>query len=340
MTSFRVRIEPSGHELLVDERETLLAAALRQNCVLPHSCRNGSCGSCKVRLLSGQVRYDHHAAPALSEQERAQGWALACRAQAASDLVIEVREVTATQGVVIKTLPCRVVRLARLAHDVMGIDLRIPQNERLHYLAGQYVDLLLRDGRRRSYSLANAPQDQEVLQLHVRHVPGGWFSGQVFAQMQEKDLLRFQGPFGTFFLRTDSTRPVLLMAGGTGFAPIKAIIEDVVGKGMSRPMHLYWGVRERRDLYMHDLAEEWAACLPGFRYTPVLSQGTFADTWDGRRGWVHEALLADYPDLASYEVYASGPPAMIAAARPAFERCGLPATCFFFDAFEPARDDD
>jgi CDP-4-dehydro-6-deoxyglucose reductase len=336
--SFKMRIEPSGHDLDIAVGETLLDAALRQGFVLPYSCRGGSCGTCKGRLLSGQVDYAGRDTPALSEQEKSQGLTLFCRAQPLSDVVIEAQEISAAKGIVIKTLPCRVVDMQRPAHDVMVLSLKLPQSERLAFLAGQHIDILLRDGLRRSYSLAHAPHDDEFLRIHVRHLPGGLFSGQVFARMQLKDLLRFQGPLGTFFVREESTRPIIFVAGGTGFAPIKAMIEHALYRGSQRPMHLYWGARARRDLYQDDLARAWAQTHTGLRYTPVLSESAPEDAWSGRTGWVHAAVLQDYPDLGAHAVYASGPPPMIEAIKQTFTRQGLPDNALYYDSFDYAHD--
>lgn len=335
--SFKVRIEPSGHDIEAEVGETLLDAALRQGFVLPYSCRGGSCGTCKGRLLSGQVDYAGHDTPALSEQEKSQGLALFCRAQPLSDLVIEAQEISAAKGIVIKTLPCRVVDMQRPAHDVMLLSLKLPQSERLAFLAGQHIDILLRDGLRRSYSLANAPHADEFLQLHVRHVPNGLFSGQVFTCMQAKDLMRFQGPLGTFFVREESQRPIIFVAGGTGFAPIKAMIEHALQRGSQRPMHLYWGVRARRDLYQHVLPQAWAQAHAGVQYTPVLSEPLPEDAWQGRSGWVHAAVLQDYPDLGAHEVYASGPPPMIQAIKQTFVLHGLADSALYYDSFDYAH---
>jgi CDP-4-dehydro-6-deoxyglucose reductase len=253
-------------------------------------------------------------------------------------VVIEAQEIAAIRGIVIRTLPCRVVSMQRLAPDVMALRLKLPQSEKFHFMAGQYIDILLPGGRRRSYSIASAPHDDEFLQLHIRHLPGGLFSGQVFDRMQEKDLLRFRGPLGTFFLREDSARPLILVAGGTGFAPMKSIIEHMLHGGMKRPVHLYWGGRTPHDLYMHDLAQSWTRATDLLRYTPVLSQPVTGDNWQGRTGLAHEAVVQDYPDLSGYDIYASGPPAMIGSARQAFTGRGLPDAAFFSDSFEHARD--
>ena len=364
MVSFRIRLEPSGQEFMAEPNETVLAAALRQGHALPYSCRNGSCATCKSHLISGSVDYGSYDESALSAQERAVGKVLLCQAVPKSDLVVEAKELAAASHIPIRMLPARVVQLERAADDVMIVRLKLAAGTRLEFLAGQYLDILLKDNKRRSFSLANAPQDDEFLELHIRHVPDGLFSTQVFTSMKERDLLRFQGPLGTFFLRADDakgdatlgivergqrkaqsprmpgaaeSRPIILVAGGTGFAPIKSIIEDAIGRGEARPMHLYWGARARRDLYRHALAESWRASYSSFRYTPVLSAPAADDQWTGRTGWVHEAVVADHPDLSGFEVYASGPPAMIHALQKVVKRHGLAEDRLYYDSFEHAR---
>lgn len=335
---FKVKIEPSGHEFETRDAETILEAALREGFRLPYSCRNGACGTCKGRVLDGRVDYGEYEARALSQAERDAGKALFCRAVPRSDVVIEAREIGIAKDIVIKTMPARVVVRDKLAHDVMRLGLKPPQNERLQFLAGQYIDLLLRDGRRRSFSLANPPHDDALLELHVRHMPGGYFSEHVFTEMKDKALLRFEGPLGTFFLRGDSERPVILIAGGTGFAPIKSILEHAFYTGVTRPLHLYWGVRAHRDLYLGQLPQQWVASHPNFRYTPVLSQPLPEDVWQGRVGYVHTAVAQDYADLSEHEVYASGPPAMIEAAKSALFARGLEEQRMYYDSFEFAKD--
>jgi CDP-4-dehydro-6-deoxyglucose reductase, E3 len=256
--TFKIRIQSSGREFTADEKETVLAAALRQGVMLPYSCRNGACGTCKGKLLSGQVDYGTYEAKAMSEPEREQGHALFCQAKPLSDLVIEAKEIAAAKDIPIRIMPARVVQMEKLADDVMRLSLKLAEGQRLQYLAGQYIDILLSGNQRRSFSLSTSPLSDELLQLHIRHVPGGFFTGHVFTEMQEKDLLRFQGPFGMFFLREDSDRPAILVAGGTGFAPIKGILEYAFTKGVTRPLHLYWGVRAKRDLYLHELPQAWA----------------------------------------------------------------------------------
>lgn len=334
--TFTVRLEPAGHSFAVEPGETILAAALRAGHPLPYSCRNGSCGACKGRVLQGEIDYGVYEATALSAAERAAGKALFCQAVPKSDVVIEAREVAAAKDIVIKTLPCRVVALQKLAPDVMRLALKLPQQEPFKFLAGQYIDILLRDGSRRSFSLANPPPYGDALELHVRHVPGGSFSTHVFTTLKEKDLLRLRGPLGMFFLR-ESTLPIIFVAGGTGFAPIKSIIEDAIARGITRPMHLYWGARARGDLYLHELAQSWAQSQPHIRYTPVLSEPRAEDQWQGRTGWVHQAVLADHADLAGIEVYAGGPPPMIQAIRSAFFARGLAEDRLYYDSFEYAH---
>lgn len=336
MTS-KVRIEPGGHEFTVEPGESVLDAALRHGFAFSYGCRDGLCGSCKGKVLQGQFKYVGEP-KALSELEKAAGYALFCRAHPLGDLTVEVREIGASKDIVVKTLPARIVKMERLTHDVMRIFLKLPAAERLQYLVGQYIEVLLREGKRRSYSMANAPHQDELLELHIRHVPGGAFTDQVFGQIKEKAILRIQGPYGNFYLREDSPtqesgRPIIFMAGGTGFAPIKAMLEHAFAADMKRPMHLYWGARAKRDLYLPELGAEWAERHPNFIYTPVLSDPVPEDHWTGRRGFVHQAVAEDYPDLSGYEVYASGPPVMVNAGREAFAMRGLPLDRYYSDAF-------
>lgn len=336
--SHRIRILPSGHEFTAEPDEPLLDAALRQGLVLPYGCRNGTCGTCTGKVVAGDVQYPDALPPALSEEESAVGQALLCQARAAGDCEIEIREIDQAGDIAVRTLPVRVIGIEAVAHDVTVLRLKLPAAERLQFLAGQYIDMLLRDGRRRSFSLANPPHDDERLELHVRQVPGGRFSDRLLADMREKALLRFEGPHGTFFLREDSDKPIILMAGGTGFAPIKSIVEHAIGAGVARPMHLFWGVRAKRDLYMDTLARGWAEEYANFDYTPVLSDPDPADEWSGETGFVHEAVLRAYPDLSGHQAYMSGPPPMIEAGRKAFRTAGLPRDELFFDSFDYAAD--
>jgi CDP-4-dehydro-6-deoxyglucose reductase len=333
-----VTIQPSGQTIAVEEGEAILAAALRQGLVLPYGCKNGACGSCKGKILSGRVDYGVYQAKTLTDEEKAHGKALFCQAKPLTDVVIEARTVGAVKGIEVKTLPCRVQKMERAADDVMIVHLKLPASERLVFLAGQYLDFLLKDGSRRSFSMGCAPHEGAELQLHVRHVVGGAFTDHVFAKMKERDILRFEGPLGTFFLREDSDKPIVFVASGTGFAPIKAIIEEAIHKGVARPMTLYWGGRRPRDLYLNALAESWAA-RGLLKYVPVVSEAQPEDHWTGRTGFVHRAVMQDFPDLSRHQVYACGVPVMVDAARKDFSAtCGLPEDEFYADSFTTQAD--
>ena len=335
----RVTLQPSGLQFDVEDGESVLSAALRQGYVLPYGCRNGACGSCKGRILDGSVDYGTYQKKALSDEEKAQGKALFCQAQPLGPLVIEARTVGAAKDIQVKTLPCRIHKMERCADDVMVLHLKLPANERLQFLAGQYIEFLLKDGSRRSFSMGNAPHDDEHLQLHVRHVAGGQFTDHVFNRMKERDILRFEGPLGTFFLREDSDKPAVFVASGTGFAPIKSILEHAFKKGISRPMTLYWGGRRPKDLYMNALPLQWAAEHPHFKYVPVVSDALPEDGWTGRTGFVHRAAMEDFPDLSGCQVYACGVPVMVDSARRDFvQQCRLPETEFYADSFTTQAD--
>lgn len=338
--SHRVTIEPSGHQFEVEPGNTILRAALAAGIALPCGCRNGSCGACKGRVVSGRVDRGPYAEGALTGAELAQGYALFCCTRPLSDLVIASREVGTAGGMPVKTLPARVQEMTLLAPDVMRIRLRLPASERFQFLAGQYVDILLKDGGRRSFSLAHAPHADECLELHVRRVPGGRFTTHVFETMRARDILRLEGPHGAFYLREDSAKPVILLAGGTGFAPIKSLVEHAFRQESDRPMTLYWGARDRAGLYLDDLAAGWAGSHDGFGYVPVLSEPAASDAWRGRTGLVHRAVMADFPDLSGHQVYACGAPAMIEAARnDLMGACNLKVEDFFADSFSFATED-
>lgn len=329
---FTVRIEPSGHSFSVARGETILDAALRHNVGLPYGCRNGRCGSCMATLVEGDVGYPDENIVAL--EGAAADACLVCQAIPASDLVLEVREVESAAEIEVRTLPCRVARIESLAHDVMRLWLKLPENQRLQFLAGQYLDFILPGGHRRAFSIANAPHDDDFIELHIRHVAGGEFTDQVFSGMREKTILRIEAPLGTFVLREQSPRPILFMGGGTGFAPLKGMIEHALYVGIERPMWLYWGVRARRDLYLPELPRQWGREHPDFHFVPVLSEPD-AD-WEGRRGFVHEAVVQDHPDIGRFDIYMAGPPVMVEAGRVAFSAAGATMDHMFSDAFEYA----
>lgn len=334
MSSHQVKLSASGQQFSVDEGETILSAALRQGIVLPYSCRNGACGSCRGELVEGAIDYPFQPPAALSDAEQADGHILLCQAVPRGDITISAREIDTIGDIPVRMMPTRVHEKKQLASSVMRLRLSLPKGQRLQFLAGQYVDILLQGGRRRSFSLASAPHQEEQLELHLRHVQGGDFTGYVFDEMPERAILRVEGPLGTFFVREDSTRPILMMGGGTGFAPLKAMVEHLIHSGNERPVHLFWGTRNREELYLHDVPLSWASEYPWFQYTAVLSEPEAQDQWDGETGFVHQALLREYPALNQFDVYMSGPPVMINAARDAFSAAGLPADQLFYDSFD------
>ncbi|MES1161831.1 MAG: CDP-6-deoxy-delta-3,4-glucoseen reductase [Rhizobacter sp.] len=339
---FTVTVQPSGRTFSVDRDEAILAAAIRQGVGLPYGCKDGACGSCKSRLLEGRVIHGVHQSKALSTEEEAAGWILTCQAAPQTDVVVEARTVPGAGEFPIRKMPTRVTTITKPAPDVAILQMQLPANDRLQYRAGQYVEFILRDGSRRSYSMANAPHTQEDkpgIELHLRHLPGGKFTDHVFTAMKEKDILRMEGPFGSFFVRDDTDKPMILLASGTGFAPIKAIIEHLQHSGSQRHAELYWGCRSKADLYLHDWALNAAATMPNLRYIPVLSEPKPEDEWTGRTGFVHQAVMHDHPNLMNHQVYACGVPIMVESAKRDFEmKCGLPDDEFYADAFTSEAD--
>jgi len=333
--TFPVTLRPSGVALEVGADETILSAALRQGQVLPHSCRNGRCGTCKAKVLEGTVDPGAFEPGALSEADQRDGFVLACQAKPRSAVTVECSTVAGVADIPLRRLVCRVQRLERLAHDVMRIRLRMPAKDRLKFLPGQYINIVMNGGLRRSLSLANLPaEDDDALELHLRNY-GGPFSTHVFNTMKENDLLRLEGPLGTFFVREQSAKPIIFVASGTGFAPIKAMIEDQARKGSDRPMTLYWGGRRPADLYLNELAQAWVA-EHGLTYVPVVSDAQSEDGWTGRTGFVHRAVMEDHPDLSGHEVYACGAPIVVESARDDFiARCRLAGDDFYADMFAP-----
>ena len=340
--TFNATVQPAGRSFTVERDEPILHAAIRQGVGLPYGCRDGACGSCKSRLLEGRVVHGTHQAKALSADEEAAGFMLTCCAVPHSDVVIEARSVPGAGQFAVRKMPSRVLSMARPAPDVAVLMMQLPANDPLRYHAGQYIEFILRDGARRSYSMANAPHtqtDKPVVELHLRHMPGGKFTDHVFGAMKEKDILRIEGPFGTFFLREDSDKPIVLLASGTGFAPIKAIIEHLQFKAITRPTVLYWGCRGKADLYLHEWALGAAQQMPNLRYVPVLSEPRAEDGWTGRTGLVHRAVMADLPDLSGHQVYACGAPIMVdSAQRDLVAECQLPADEFYADSFTSEAD--
>jgi len=339
--TFQITVQPSGRSFTTQADETLLLAAIRQGIGLPYGCKDGACGSCKSKKLEGSVLHGPHQDKALSADEEAAGFVLTCCATATSDVVLESRQVTEEGAFPIKKMPVRVTQLERASHDVMVLQLQLPASEPFQYHAGQYVEFLLRDGSRRSYSMATAPHRQStapVMELHIRHMPGGKFTDHVFGAMKEKEIQRVEGPYGSFFLREDSDRPIILLASGTGFAPIKAIIEHMQHKNIQRPTTVYWGGRRPADLYQHQWLLEQCAAMPQLRYVPVVSDALPEDGWSGRTGFVHRAVLEDHPDLSGHQVYACGAPIVVESAQRDYVAAGLPPEQFFADAFTSELD--
>jgi CDP-4-dehydro-6-deoxyglucose reductase len=315
----------------------VLDAALAAGLNLPHSCKSGHCASCRARLRSGEIRYPNGRPLGITAAEEQAGQILLCQARPLTDLVIEARLIATVADVEIKTLPCRIARLTPLAADVMQVWLRLPAVESLRFQPGQYLDILLEGGRRRSFSIASPPHDSELLELHVRRVPGGGFTERLFGALHAGALLRIEGPVGQFTYRQGSG-PVLMIAGGTGFAPLKSMLRHILESAASvsqptREIHLYWGARQPADVYEEALVLEWTRRYPQLHFTTVLSE-----SGAGRGGWVHEAVLADHPDLSAFDVYAAGPPAMIEAIRSTFPRQGLNPERLYFDSFDYAPD--
>ena len=337
--SFAISVQPSGIQFEAHAAESLLAAGIRQGIGLPYGCKDGACGSCKCKLVSGQVQHSNFQRKALSEEEEAQGFVLTCSARALSDLTLESRQVTPAGALPVKKMPTRVSSMVRKTEDVVLMQLQLPANDNFVYRAGQYVEFILRDGARRSYSMANAPSHGPGVELHIRHMPGGRFTDLVFGSMKEKDILRIEGPMGSFFLREASSKPMVFLASGTGFAPLKALLEHMQHCGITRPVTLYWGGRRPADLYMDDWVRAQCAAMPHLRYVPVVSDALPEDAWQGRTGFVHRAVLEDFGDLSGHQVYACGAPIVVDSARRDFcAQAGLPADEFFADAFTSEAD--
>jgi CDP-4-dehydro-6-deoxyglucose reductase len=337
--TFQITVQPSGRSFTANPDEAILPAAIRQGIGLPYGCKDGACGSCKCKKIEGTVVHGTHQVKALSPEEEAAGFILTCCAVPQTDVLIESRQVTDESAFPIKKMPSRVITLEKKSHDVMVIKLQLPANDTFRYHAGQYVEFILRDGARRSYSMANAPHNGPAVELHIRHMPGGKFTDHVFNAMKEKEILRVEGPYGSFYLRDDSAKPMVLLASGTGFAPIKAVIEQMQHKGITRPATLYWGGRRPSDLYLDDWVQAQLAVMPNLTYVPVISNALPEDNWTGRTGFVHRAVLEDFPDLSGHQVYACGAPIVVDSARAEYSaQAGLPPEEFFADSFTTEAD--
>jgi CDP-4-dehydro-6-deoxyglucose reductase len=335
MKQFKVKNSGSEAVFTVNEGESVLSAALRQGVMLPYSCKNGTCGSCKGQLESGEVHYPFHPPLALSREEIADGAALFCQAEPIEDLVIQVREIEAVRDIHVRKMPARVIEKTLLSPHVMLLRLKLPNAQRLQFLAGQYLDILLPDGKRRAFSIASSPQLEDEIELHIRHVEGGGFTGWVFDELKVKSILRLEAPLGNFFVRNDKPdRAMIMMGGGTVFAPLKSMIEDLLEHGDHRPLHLFWGAQSRSELYMHEQVLKWAQDHEHLSYTPALMERNEGDPVDSFYGLVHESVIDRHAKLAGFDIYMSGPPSMIDAGRNAFIEHGAEKRRLFFDSFE------
>lgn len=336
--SHLVRNISNNSTFTTEQNETVLQGALRNGHLYPYGCQSGSCGACKAKLTKGTIRHLSRDPQVLSDKELEQGLCLLCQAVPEEDIEIEVKEIARAKEIEIKTLPTRVRAKELLCDDVVRIYLSLPNTQKFEYLPGQYINILLKGGRERAFSIANTPERaaEEGLELHIRIVADGLYSPRVKNELQVKDIVRIQGPFGTYFLRKDEPRPIILVAGGTGFAPVKGLIEDAIESGIDQPIRLYWGARDKADLYLDELAENWAQKLPSFSYIPVLSEAKKTSGWTGRTGFVHEAIQEDISNASGFSVYASGPPVMVNALRETFLARGLESDFFYSDAFDYA----
>lgn len=345
----QITVQPSGRQFSVNTEQTILTAGIEQGINLPYGCKDGACGACKCLKLKGEVTIQPYQENALSPEEAASGYILTCRAVAQSDVVLESKQVSEAGALPIKKMPARVATMEQVTDDVMLLSLQLPASSPFAYHAGQYIEVLLRDGDRRAYSMASAPHlsfepaegeepARSHIQLHIRHTPGGKFTDQVFSTMKPKTILRIEGPFGGFYLREASDKPIILLASGTGFAPIKALIENIEEKQITRPIVMYWGARQAKDLYLHNWMLEAEKRITNLKYIPVLSEAS-EDEWNGRIGMVHLAVAEDFPDLSNHEVYACGAPIVIDSAVAHYtENCGLPTDAFFADSFVTEAD--
>ena len=331
--SYTIKLLPSGHAFQAKPSQTIVEAAIDAGIHLPYGCRNGVCGACKGKVVEGKVHLEDYQSSVISEEEIKNGMTLFCRAIATENLIIEIKELAITNNIRPKIFPVRVEALEQLTHDVMLMKLKLPSTDQLQFVAGQYLEFLLKDGKRRAFSIASPSHESSLLEIHLRLIPGGEFTEYVFKEMKEKSILRVEGPFGNFFLREDSKKPIIFVAGGTGFAPIKGMIEESIQKGMKRPIKLYRGARALEDLYMDALCKRWAHEFSHIEYIPVLSESLSEDKWQGREGLVHEAVLKDFISLNDYQLYCCGAPQMVEVAHKAFTAQGLPEDEFYSDAF-------
>ena len=329
----RATLHPDGFGFDVGAGETILDAGRRAGVELPHACRGGRCGLCAAGLLAGQVSYPQGPPPAAELRAIGPTDVLLCRAHAATDVTIDVRPIRGVGVPGVQRLPARVASVERVGAELAKVWLRLPRAEPFVFRAGQYLDIVLADGARRSYSIASPPHDGDLIELHLRRGTPGGRGAQLFDQLAPRGLLEIEGPRGNFAYTepatADAVRPLLLLAGGTGFAPVKSILRHVLDGGSVRPLRLYWGARTRADLYDHAWLEAAAARHPNLSYVPVLSEEASSPGF--RFGLIDSAVLGDHAELSGVDVYAAGPPPMLAAVRAALTARGLPLARFFCD---------
>ena len=329
----RITLTPSQTQFETQADETILEAALRQGYNLPNACQSGMCGTCVAQVVSGEVQMGEYDDCALTDEDAAAGMVLLCVCHAQGDVVLDLPAYEGAKAIAPRTMPARVAHV-----DIRGnmalLRLALPKSPPFKFHAGQYADILYK-GAVRSYSLANAPSDNGVMEFHVRLREGGVFSPALFSgSLKVGDVLRVRAPLGSFTLNENSDKPLIFIATGTGFAPIKSLLQHLRDTQPSRSVHLYHGARDAAGLYDEAALRELLYQLPNARYTPVLSRAD--DAWQGARGYITEHVLQDYADLSGYEVYACGSMDMIRGSKQAFvEQRGLPETAFYSDAFTP-----
>lgn len=335
--SYQVTVQPSGRSFTVEDGQTIVDAAIDAHIAVPYACKSGACSTCKCKLVSGEVDLGNYKSHALTQSDIDNGLILTCTSTAKSDIVLEAHLASESATAAVEKMTCSIASLEKVAHDVMVVCVQLPEDKKFKFQAGQYIDLELANGVRRSYSIANAQhtlKGKGLLELHIRLVPGGAFTTHVFHDMKVGETLNLEGPLGTFFLRDESQAPIVFVVSGTGFAPVKAIIEHMQHRKIERKATLYWGVRQAQDLYLQDWLKQKLEQMPNLSYIPVASDAQPEDNWKGRTGFVHQAVMQDFPSLEKHEVYACGTPAMVDAAQQDFlKQCQLSENAFFSDAF-------
>lgn len=328
MTMTYLTLPQPGRRIPIAAEQTILLAAFEAGVPYPHGCRSGRCGACKSRLITGDVELGKHSPFALTEEDRANGLILACRSMPTTDVTVEWLDDTYVARPAV-TQDAEVVAIERMTHDILGIRLRLADHAGFRFAAGQYLTLTVPGAPPRQYSMANRP-DEELVELHVRAVPGGRTSGLVHASLKTGDKVQIEGPGGSAYLREAHAGPIVALAGGSGLAPIKSIVETALHAGMDQPIHVYFGARSERDLYLIEHFRALEQRFTNLTFIPVLSQ-TASNGW--RSGYVSDALAEDHTDLAGAKAYVAGPPAMVDAAMAVLGARGVPTGDIHADVF-------